>query len=78
MKLTGITHSKSYGDGCECAGYLQTKGSVFAHCCGAFGNITYYLTVEQARAMSVVLGAIVAEHDEYQARLTAEYGSLST
>ena len=75
MRLTGIEHSKSYGSGqSHCAGYIETRGSVFVHCEGWFGNQPYHFDVEQARAMSVVLAAIVAEHDKYQAHLTAEYG----
>ena len=76
-RLTNITHSKSYGDGSACAGWIQKNGQVFVHCAGWFGNTPYHFNVEQARAMSVVLAGIVAEHDEYQARLTAEYGPIA-
>ena len=74
--LTGVTHSKAYGDGMSnCEGYIEDiNGKVFVHCSGWFGNLPYHFSIEQARAMSKVLAAIVAEHDEYQARLTAEYG----
>ena len=77
-KLTGITHSKAYGDGqCHCAGWLEADEFIFVHCWGPFGNLPDYFSVERARALSVVLSGIGAEHDEYQAGLAAEYGPLS-
>lgn len=74
MMLTGITHRKSYSGTSEVAGHLTDKGIIFVHSHGPFGNLPQYLGVEQARAMFVVLQAIVYEHDRYQAALTAEYG----
>lgn len=75
-QLTGVTHSKAYGDGRSiCEGYLNKDGTVFIRRHGWFGNCPETLGMEDARAMSLILVAIIAEHDEYQAALTREYGA---
>jgi hypothetical protein len=74
-QLTGTTHSKAYGDGCsQCEGYLQKNGTVFVRLSGPFGNMPETHSIQEARALAKVLTAIVAEHDSYQAAMTAEYG----
>jgi hypothetical protein len=60
------------------SGYLTDKTGVFVTRTGPFGNYPQHLSIEEARAMAVVLQGIVDEHDDVQKRLTAEYGPAST
>jgi hypothetical protein len=79
-KLTGITHRQLYGTSGfnNCEGWIEdAAGHVLAIRRNQFGNTPTHYSIDEARAVALVLSAIVAEFDERQAYLTKEYGSLT-
>jgi hypothetical protein len=78
-QLTGITHRQLYGTSGlnNCEGWIEdAAGHVFAIRRNQFGSTPTLYSIDEARAMALVLSAIVAEYDAREAGLTAEYGPL--